>query len=255
MSLMSIISPAKSLNFESTAPPSLNTPRFPKETLALVSKLKKLKPKALSELMSISTPLAELNATRYQQFSEIYDANNSKAAIYAFTGDVYLGIQANDLDQANIDYLQSNLRILSGLYGLLKPMDALQAYRLEMGTSLPIKQSKNLYQYWGNKITKMLNEDLKDNQSDTLLNLASIEYFKSVDTKKLEAEVVNVHFKEYRGEQLKVISFNAKKARGMMVRYLAQNNIHSLEAVKNFNLDQYEYNESLSNPTDFYFTR
>lgn len=255
MALMSIISPAKSLDYDLQAPAPLGLPRFPKEISTLVKKLSNVKPKALSELMSISPALSDLNVMRFNQFDESYPTDLVRPAIHAFKGDVYQGIEIDDFSDNDKSYIQSNLRILSGLYGLLKPMDAMQAYRLEMGTRLKIKKTENLYQYWGDKITNLLNEDMKENGIDTLINLASNEYFKAVKKSKLTVPVINVHFKEYRGEKLKVISFSAKRARGMMVRYLAKNNITKLNDIKSFNLDNYVFDDAQSSDHEFLFTR
>lgn len=255
MALMSIISPAKSLDFDLAAPASTALPRFPKEIETLISKLSKLKPNALGKLMSISPALSDLNVHRYQAFDNAYPSDQSKAAIYAFKGDVYQGLNVEDFNDNEQGYLQSNLRILSGLYGLLKPMDAMQAYRLEMGTKLKIRRADNLYQFWGDKITDLLNQDLEENKSEALINLASNEYFRSIKTAKLAVPLINVHFKEYRDDKLKVISFSAKRARGMMVRYMAKNALTKAEDIKSFNLDNYLFDDAQSTDRDFLFTR
>ena len=252
---MSIISPAKSLDYDQQAPAPVGLPRFPKEIATLVTKLSKVKPKALSDLMSISPALSDLNVMRFNQFDTEYPEHLVKPAVHAFKGDVYQGIEIDDFVDSEKNYIQANLRILSGLYGLLKPMDAMQAYRLEMGTRLKIRKANNLYQFWGDKITTLLNDDIKENGVDTLINLASNEYFKAIKKANLTVPLINVQFKEYRGDKLKVISFSAKRARGMMVRYLAKNNITKTNDIKSFNLDNYVFDDAQSTHSEYLFTR
>jgi len=253
--MISVISPAKTLDMSPLEHHNESQIRFPKETMSLVRSLKKLKPENLIDLMHISEQLAILNSDRYKHFSKEFDATNSKQALWAFNGGVYLGLGAEDFTIQEQDFAQQHLRMLSGLYGLLRPNDMMQAYRLEMGTKLSIRKHGNLYQYWANKITNLLQKDIDESGSNVLINLASQEYFKSVNTKKIKAEVINIHFKEYRNDQLKIISFNAKKARGLMSRYIVKNNITDHHELKGFNYENYYFDDKLSNSRDWLFIK
>ena len=238
-----IISPAKSLDFDS----ELNTknfsnPRFLEKTLAINSILKKKSPSDLMKLQSISEKLSELNWRRNLEFSENQNDDNSRPAIFAFNGDVYDGLDVKTLDDKKIDFLQNKLRIISGLYGVLKPLDLIQPYRLEMGTKISINGSSNLYEYWSNDITKFLSEELPSSQF--LLNLASNEYFSAIDKSKINSEIISPIFKDFKNGKLKIISFYAKKARGMMVRYIADNLITSYDNLLSFNYGGYIFNEN-----------
>ncbi|MCU4166360.1 peroxide stress protein YaaA [Carboxylicivirga caseinilyticus] len=244
-----IISPAKTLDFETKVPATSNTDiRFPKEATALVKQLKKLKPAALSELMSISSPLATLNHHRFQLWQHPFNEAETRAALFAFKGDVYTGIDAYSLNTNEVDYANSHLRILSGLYGLLRPLDNIMPYRLEMGTKLEISSKKNLYDFWGDKITKLLLKDMNENKEEVLINLASNEYFKSIDRKKLKKQIVTPVFKDQKNGEYKVISFFAKKARGLMTRFIIQNRIENPDDLRAFDLDGYYYHQDLSKP-------
>ena len=221
------------------------------EKLSIV--LKKKSAKVLSKLMSISAALGQLNFERNQNWSLPFSLENSKQAIYAFKGDVYIGLDAESLQKNQIDQLQDKLRILSGQYGLLKPLDLMQAYRLEMGTKLKVGSKENLYQFWGDTVTKALNEELNDDE--IFINLASNEYFKVVKPKDIKVPVITPVFKDYKNGNLKVISFFAKKARGMMVRYIIDHNIETVEGVKGFNSGGYAFDANLSTETELVFTR
>jgi hypothetical protein len=237
-----VISPAKSHDFKSKLPTADYTqPNFLKQAEKLNGVLAKKKPKDLAELMSISNNLAQLNWERNQQFSSPFTAENSRPAVYAFNGDVYQGLDAYTISNDKIDKLQYTLRILSGLYGVLKPLDLMQPYRLEMGTSLAIGKNKNLYEFWKNDITAFLNAELADDE--LFVNLASNEYFSAVDIKKLKVPVIAPVFKDWKNDKLKIISFFAKKARGSMVRYIIDNQVETLENIKNFNLDGYLFSK------------
>jgi hypothetical protein len=237
-----VISPAKSHDFKSKLPTADYTqPNFLKQAEKLNGVLAKKKPKDLAELMSISNNLAQLNWERNQQFSLPFTAENSRPAVYAFNGDVYQGLDAYTISNDKIDKLQYTLRILSGLYGVLKPLDLMQPYRLEMGTSLAIGKNKNLYEFWKNDITAFLNAELADDE--LFVNLASNEYFSAVDIKKLKVPVIAPVFKDWKNDKLKIISFFAKKARGSMVRYIIDNQVETLENIKNFNLDGYLFSK------------
>lgn len=244
--MIAVLSPAKTLDYSQGHLQAIQSPTLKKDTNELIDVLKKKSRKDLMKLMNIKEKLADLNFQRYQSFSPRYTKNNSKAAVLAFKGDVYLGLQADLFKKNHIDYAQDHLRILSGLYGILKPLDKMQPYRLEMGTSLKTQKGKNLYQFWDDKITKELNKTIKNSKSKYLVNLASNEYFKSIDKAKLNVPVIDVAFKEYRDGKLKFISFNAKKARGLMAKYMIENKVSSITKLKAFNLDGYYYEESLS---------
>ncbi len=249
-----VISPAKSLNFESDLPTqNFSEASFLKESRQVNKVLKKLKPKDLSQLMDISDKLAELNWERNQSWKTPFSPDNSRPAIYAFDGEVYTGIDAYTIPMDKMEDLQNRLFILSGLYGLLKPLDLIQAYRLEMGTSIAIGESKNLYAFWKTKITKALNKSLS--KGEFLLNLASTEYFSAVDTKLLNAKVITPEFKDYKDGNLKMISFFAKKARGLMVRYIIDTNAQTIDDIKGFNYEGYAFDANLSSESKLVFTR
>eukprot|EP01136_Pigoraptor_vietnamica_P018389 Opistho-1_new@64759 len=249
-----VLSPAKSLNFEKELPTEIFTePQFLKQAATIQRTLKKKKPKALSELMEISDKLAELNWQRNQEWHTPFTKDNARPAVYAFDGDVYHGLDVYTLPTDKLDALQEKLRILSGLYGLLKPLDLMQAYRLEMGTSLPIGKSKNLYEFWKKTITKELNSELK--KDDLFINLASNEYFGAVDAKALKVPVITPEFKDYKDGKLKMISFFAKKARGLMVRYILDTNAKTIDDLKGFNYEGYAFDANLSKGTTLVFTR
>ncbi len=249
-----VISPAKSLNFEKEIPINLfSESLFLKESKKINSILKKIKPAELSTLMNISDNLAYLNWQRNQSWKLPFDANNSRSAIYTFDGDVYGGIDIYSLPIEKIEILQNKVRILSGLYGLLKPLDLMQAYRLEMGTKIEIGENKNLYEFWKTKITNSLNKELS--KDEVFINLASNEYFSAVDVKNLKVKVITPEFKDYKDGKLKIISFFAKRARGLMVRYILDNNVETIEELKAFDYENYRYDANLSNGNNLVFTR
>lgn len=235
-----VISPAKSLDFETVLPTSkYSQPQFLEQSEKLNKILVKKKPKALSELMSISDNLAQLNWERNQKFSTPFTTKNARPAVYAFNGDVYQGLDAYAISEDKLEKLQNTLRILSGLYGILRPLDLIQPYRLEMGTQLKVGRKKNLYEFWKEELTTYLNNELKDDE--LFLNLASNEYFGAIDAKTLKVPVITPIFKDWKNDKLKVISFFAKKARGSMVRYIIDSNAKTLDDIKGFNLDDYEF--------------
>ena len=249
-----VISPAKSLNFESPLPVQKHTDSlFLKEAETIQKTIKKKKPKQLMELMDISEKLADLNWERNQNWSLPFTAENARPAIYAFDGDVYIGLDAYTLPVEKLDVLQAKLRILSGLYGVLKPLDLMQPYRLEMGTSLPIGTKKNLYEFWKKKVTQSLNDELQEHE--LFINLASNEYFSAVDTKTLKAPVITPEFKDYKDGKLKMISFFAKKARGLMVRYIIDTNAETIDDLKQFNYEGYAFDANWSKGNTLVFTR
>lgn len=237
-----VISPAKSLDFESELPTKkYSQPHFLEQAERLNKVLVKKRPRALSKLMGISNNLAELNWERNQNFSIPFDPTNARPAVYAFNGDVYLGLDAYSVPEQKLEKLQDTLRILSGLYGILKPLDLIQPYRLEMGTSLRIARKKNLYEFWKKQLTDYLNEELED--GELFINLASNEYFGAIDEKKLKVPVITPIFKDWKNDKLKVISFFAKKARGSMVRYILDSNAKTVEDIQGFNLDDYIFSK------------
>lgn len=251
-----VISPAKTLDYESETPTQSHTvPAFLTSAKQVHRVLKAKKPKELSELMDISDSLAQLNWKRNHAkgFGRKTLDENSRQAVYAFKGDVYIGLDAYTIPTDKIELLQDRLRILSGLYGLLKPLDVIQPYRLEMGTQLPVGESKNLYEFWKPTVTKALNKGLKKNE--LFVNLASNEYFSAVDAKALKAPVITPEFKDYKDGQLKMISFFAKKARGMMVRYIIDTNAETIDDLKGFNYEGYAFDANLSKGNKLVFTR
>lgn len=237
-----VISPAKSLDFERELPNARFTqPHFIQQAERLNKVLAKKRPNALSKLMGISSNLAELNWERNQKFSLPFTSENSRPAVYAFNGDVYQGLDAYTISENRLDALQDTLRILSGLYGILKPFDLIQPYRLEMGTQLRIARKKNLYDFWKKQLTEHLNAELEENE--LFINLASNEYFGAIDEKKLKVPVITPIFKDWKNDKLKVISFFAKKARGSMVRYIIENDVKMLDDIMGFNLDDYIFSQ------------
>ena len=235
-----IVSPAKSLNFEATLPTKeYSEALFLKEAERINKLLKKKSVRSLGKLMGISESLSELNWQRNQDFQLPFSPENARPAVYAFDGDVYTGLDAYSLKQEQLPLLQDKLRILSGLYGLLKPLDLIQAYRLEMGTKMPIGVKKNLPAFWKDKVTQQLNEEMKG--AGYLLNLASNEYFAAVDTKNLQAKIITPQFKDFKDGKLKMISFFAKKARGMMARFVIDQKAESLDDIKAFTTDGYQF--------------
>ncbi len=249
-----VISPAKSLDFETTAPTSQFTEGiFYNEAEKLNGVLKKKTPKKIAVLMGISNNLSDLNWERNQSWQLPFSLENAKQAVYAFKGDVYIGLDAYTIPLDKIAQLQVKLRILSGQYGLLKPLDLMQPYRLEMGTKLKFGRKNNLYQYWDTKVTDALNSELVENE--LFVNLASKEYFKVIKPNLLKVPVVTPVFKDYKDGNLKVIGFFAKKARGLMVRYIIDRNIETIEALKGFNYEGYAFDGNLSTERELVFTR
>ena len=249
-----VISPAKSLNYESALPTTSSTDNiFLSEAQQLNRLLKKKSVKALSELMHISPNLGQLNYERYQEWSPPFTAENARPAIYAFSGDVYRGIDAYSIPVSKLDILQHSVRIISGLYGLLKPLDLMQPYRLEMGTKLSVGKSKNLYEFWRKKVTTALNKELEE--GELFVNLASQEYFKAIDVKTLKVPVIHVDFKEFKNGQYKTIAIFAKLARGYMTRHIIDNVVETVEGLKTFTTDGYAFDANLSTDTKLVFTR
>ncbi len=254
--MLMVISPAKTLDYTSPlATETFTQPRFLEQSSQLIEVLRKLSPSELAELMKLSDKLAGLNVARFTEWQPDFTLENARQAILAFKGDVYTGLDAQTLSADDFNYAQQHLRILSGLYGVLRPLDLMQPYRLEMGTKLDNAQGKNLYEFWGTRITESLNQCLAENKTDTVLNLASNEYFKAVKPKQLAGTLINVDFKDLKNGQYKIISFYAKKARGLMARYVIQHKIDSVEALKNFNEQGYYYSAEQSKPNHLVFLR
>ncbi|MDJ0567421.1 MAG: peroxide stress protein YaaA [Pleurocapsa sp. MO_192.B19] len=259
--MLILISPAKTLDFET--PSSIDhftQPDFLSDTTILVEQLRQLSATEISSLMKISDKLGELNASRYQTWQESYDHTNAKQALLAFQGDVYQGLDVASFDQQDFDFAQEHLRILSGLYGLLKPLDLIQPYRLEMGTKLAHSKliglsANNLYEFWDDKLAQAINQRLKQLNSKTIINLASNEYFKAVKPQLLQGNIINPIFKDWKNGKYKIISFYAKKARGMMAAYIIQNKLKSIEELKKFAQTGYNYNAELSDKQNLVFTR
>ena len=249
-----LLSPAKSLDFKSQLPTDKNSFLcFEKEAEYLNSILKRKTPKDLSELMGVSSKIADLNYERNHEWSLPFTKKNSRQAVYAFSGDVYRGLDAYSIDTNKIDFMHSTVRIISGLYGLVKPLDLIQPYRLEMGTKLSFDNNKNLYDYWREKITNQLNSELYENEP--VLNLASNEYLKAVDSKVIKSDVFSANFKQLKGDEYKTIAIFSKKARGMMTRYIIENKITNISSLKSFDYDGYHFNEYISSEKELIFTR
>lgn len=254
--MLLVVSPAKKLDFESPlATTKTSQASLLEESEILIERCIKLSPDEIASLMKLSDKLAGLNAARFGEWSLPFTVDNARQAILAFNGDVYSGLDAQTFSAEDFNFAQKHFRILSGLYGLLKPLDLIQAYRLEMGTKLDNSRGDNLYQFWGEIITKELNKTLADQNDDILINLASNEYFKAVKKKSLNATIITPQFKDWKTDQYKMISFFAKKARGLMARYIIQNKLSDVEQLKNFDLAGYQYNSDLTQGNDLVFTR
>lgn len=253
--MISVISPAKTLDFETPCSDQYTLPRFPKETKELIEVLKTKKADEIQSLMSVSEKIALLNVDRYHAFSQKHNTTNSRNCGLAFKGDVYIGLEAESFSQEDMDFAQTHLRILSGLYGLLRPLDLIQAYRLEMGTKLAFDDYNTLYNYWEEKIAGLLQKDLKKQGDDLIINLASQEYFKAVNTSRLRGRIIDVEFKDFKNDQYKIISFYAKKARGMMSRYIIKNRINEVEELKGFDYGGYWFDDKESTESKLAFKR
>lgn len=253
-----VLSPAKSLDYETPPHVSKHTiPDFVEDAAELIDELRRYSPQQIASLMDISDALAHLNFQRYADWSPQFHAGNAKQAVLAFNGDVYEGFDAKTLGAADLDYAQRHVRVLSGLYGLLRPLDLLQPYRLEMGTRLPNARGKDLYAFWGERITQALNAQLKRNKGAerVLVNCASTEYFKSVRPARLDARVVTPVFEDWKGGRYKIISFHAKRARGLMARFAVENRIDTPEKLKDFDVEGYAFDPDASNEATFVFRR
>ncbi len=255
--MLTVLSPAKSLDFSKTNRKTDRCePIFVKEASTLIKGLRKLKASELSSLMNISAKLADLNFERFLKWDSDHINGETKQAILAFKGDVYIGLDVNSLSDEHLMHVNKNVRILSGLYGILKPFDSIREYRLEMGTKLENSKGKDLYAFWGTKIALEVNKAIEQSDGEKILiNLASNEYFKSIDQKTLKYPIITPVFKDFKDDKFKVISFFAKKARGMMTRYIAENNITEPEKIKTFNYGNYSFNAELTKGNEWVFTR
>lgn len=254
--MLLILSPSKTQAFESPFPKLACTlPELRNDSLLLVKELKKYTPAKLESLMDISPKLAALNHARYQAFTPDFTESNARPALLAFRGDVYDGLQADSFSKADIAFAQSHLRILSGLYGALRPLDLIQPYRLEMKTKLKTPRKKDLYDFWGSRITEQLNDALAASENDTLINLASEEYFKAVQPKALHGSIITPVFKEYHKGKLQIIALFAKKARGMMAHYAITQRLKTPEGLKKFTQCGYRFDSALSTEHEWIFTR
>ncbi len=254
--MLTVISPAKTMDFDT--PPSIDKATIPDQlnrSRELIKILKKESPRSLSKMMGISDKLAELNAQRFKAWKPSFNQRNAKQSILAFRGDVYIGLDVDAYSARDLNFVQKNLRILSGLYGVLRPLDLIQPYRLEMGTKLPNKRGKDLYAFWNDAITKQLGDTLASHRNKTLVNLASNEYFKAIKPDLLPGKVITPIFKEYHKGSYKVLAFFAKKARGQMATFIVQNRITTPENIKKFDVDGYQFSESHSTELDWVFTR
>ena len=254
--MLMVVSPAKTLDYDTQpATTASSQPDFLEQAEALIKQLRTLTPADLGSLMKISDKLAQLNVARFAAWQQPFTPDNAKQAVLAFKGDVYTGLDAETLTEKQFQFAQKHLRILSGLYGILRPLDLMQAYRLEMGTKFSNSGGKNLYDFWGDQITEKLNEDIAAQKHKVLINLASNEYFKSVKPKQLNVSVITPVFKDWKNGQYKIISFYAKKARGLMCRYAIDQKITKAEQLKNFDYEGYAYKESMSSDSEWVFIR
>lgn len=254
--MLMVISPAKTLDFDTPAKTKVNTaPDFLDSSQQLIDNLQQLSPVDISNLMGISDKLGNLNHERFMNWHRPFTSDNAKQALLAFKGDVYTGLDAESFKSAEFKFAQKHLRILSGLYGLLRPLDLIQPYRLEMGVKFANASGSNLYQFWGEQLTEAMNAQLKQSKSEVLLNLASNEYFKALQPKSINADIITPVFKDLKNGKYKIISFYAKKARGLMSAYVIKNSITDVAGIKKFKVDGYRYNAAMSSAREWVFTR
>lgn len=254
--MLMVLSPAKTLDYESPLATEAHTlPDFIPRSAELISVLREMSPAQIGSLMQISDPLAHLNVERYASWSKKFSVKNARQAVLAFNGDVYEGLDASSLNEKQLSWAQDHLRILSGLYGLLRPLDLMQPYRLEMGTRLANNKGKDLYAFWGESLTKALNETLASLKSKALINLASEEYFKAVHPGVLSVPVIAPVFEDWKGGKYKIISFHAKRARGLMARYVIEKKIIAPEKLQGFDVEGYAFTPAASDETRWVFRR
>lgn len=254
--MLAILSPAKSLDYDSPlATRKFSEPSFVTESEILIKRLQKFTPDEISSLMGISDNLAELNHRRYAEWRPEFEPASARPAVLAFRGEVYLGLEGPSLSERDFTWAQKHVRILSGLHGLLRPLDRIRPYRLEMGTKLGTKKGANLYDFWGSKVTEALNAAIQSQEDDILVNLASDEYYRVLQPDAINARILKIHFREWKNGQYKFLSFFAKKARGSLVRYMIDHRVKTLKALRNFDYDGYVFNPALSQGDDWVFTR
>ncbi len=254
--MLALISPAKTLDYESALPSDQYTlPRLLEHSQQLIDISRKLSATDIANLMSVSEKIAKLNVERFNDWQPDLNFSNARQALFAFKGDVYTGLDAYNLNDQTLEYAQQHLRMLSGLYGLLRPLDLMMPYRLEMGTKLHNLRGHNLYEFWGDHITRLINDDLENANSELLVNIASDEYYKSVIERKLKAEIIKPVFLDQKNGKYKVISFYAKKARGLMARYMIENQLNKVEDLKSFNTDGYYFDAESSRQGELVFKR
>ena len=254
--MLALISPAKTLDYETALPADVHTlPRLLTHSQQLIDISRQLSATQIADLMKVSEKIAQLNVARFKDWQPEFNFSNARQAMFAFKGDVYTGLDAYALNDSQIEYAQQHLRMLSGLYGLLRPLDLMMPYRLEMGTKLHNARGHNLYQFWGHHITDLINQDLANAESELLLNLASDEYYKSVNVAEIRAEIIKPVFLDQKNGKYKVISFYAKKARGLMARYMIENQLQRIEDLKSFNLDGYYFDSGSSIHGELVFKR
>tara|TARA_B100000886_G_C20350216_1_gene460523 strand:- start:18 stop:791 length:774 start_codon:yes stop_codon:yes gene_type:complete len=254
--MLTVLSPAKKLSKDCFVKTDhYQVPQFLKDSKGLVKELKKMTPPDFVSLMGISEKLAELNWERMQQWNETFKPENSREAIFSFMGDTYSGLDADSFTIQDLSFAQNNIRILSGLYGVLRPLDLMKPYRLEMGTKFSSNRGKNLYDYWEDSLSNYIKKELVGHKENVVLNCASVEYFKAIDRPSLNVDIITPQFKDMKNGQYKMISFFAKKARGMMARFVVQNRIENVNDILAFDLGGYNYNQSLSTPNQPVFTR
>ncbi len=254
--MLIVVSPAKTLDY--TTPPKtkkFTLPDYLDDSAELIHRMREFSSLDISELMKVSTKIADLNFDRFEAWNKNFTEKNAKQAVLAFKGDVYTGLDAESFSAKDFSFAQKHFRMLSGLYGLLRPLDLMQAYRLEMGTKLSTDRGKNLYEFWGSEITQGLNKQLKKIKSEHLINLASNEYFKAVKPKEIKGEIITPAFKELKNGEYKMIGVYAKKARGLLSRYIIQNQLSNIEDIKSFNVDGYKFNAKVSKGNNWVFTR
>ncbi|NCF32793.1 MAG: peroxide stress protein YaaA [Proteobacteria bacterium] len=254
--MLAILSPAKTLDYQTPLTTDKSSAaEFNGESKELIATLRKFAPADIASLMKISDKLAELNHRRYAEWQPKPSDDNARPAVFAFKGDVYQGLDAGSMSARDINFAQKHLRVLSGLYGLLRPLDLMQPYRLEMGTRLATRRGSNLYEFWGNKVTDHINKALAEQSSKVLVNLASNEYYNVVQPERIDGRILNINFKELRDGKYRFVSFSAKKARGLMARYMVDQRITRVSKLRQFNVDNYAFNDALSDDDNWIFTR
>ena len=254
--MLIVVSPAKTLDYESALPTEEFTePGLLDKSQLLINRLRDFSALDLSELQHVSSKIAELNFERNHQWETPFSPDNARQAMFAFKGDVYAGLDAYSMSEKNLKFAQDHLRILSGLYGLLRPLDLMRPYRLEMGTKLSTSQGKNLYEFWGMQITDAINAQLAELGAESLINLASNEYFKAIKAKNINARIITPQFKEYKNGEYKMIGFYAKKARGLMTRYIIDNELTRAEDIQSFDVEGYQFKPAMSDGNNWVYTR